>query len=176
MLARMLRAASGGASTRMLRSAYELENLVEEVFARAFEPQTRLAYDGLRPYEAFLMGIARNCVHESARRRESATGLSLLEGATEPDAAPDAQAEDREVDGLLAEFLSQLDASRRQLYQVRFVEGRSQVEAAQSLGWSRIVLRRRERKLKQALLDFLQGRGYLRSLVAHGWTFVRREQ
>jgi RNA polymerase sigma-70 factor (ECF subfamily) len=175
LLARMLRAAGGGSRIWMLRSAFELENLVGEVFARAFEPQTRLAYDGLRPYESFLMGIARNCVHENARYRESARGLNFLDGAASPEAAPDSQVEDREVESVLAQFVVTLEEPWKSLFQVRFAEGKSQVEAAQALGCSRIVLRRRERKLKHQLLDFLQSRGYLRGLSPEGWTFVRRE-
>jgi RNA polymerase sigma factor (sigma-70 family) len=176
LLGRMLRSAGGGSRFHMLRSAFEMENLIAEVFARSFEPDARLAYDGLRPYEAFLWGIARNCVSEGARRRERATGEPLIEGASLPEASPEAQAEDREVDALLSTFVGELDAQSKDLFRVRFQEGRSQADAARTLNWSRIVLRRRERKLKQRLLELLQSRGYLSGLAARGWSFARHEE
>lgn len=174
VLARMLRASAVSVSHGMLRSSFEIENVVEEAFARAFEPQRRLAYDGLRPYEAYLWGIARNCAREIVRRREDPAGLELPEPAPGSESAPDALAEDHEVAGLMAQFEASLDPPLHDLYRERFDAGLSQREAARALRLSRIVLRRRERALKRRLLDFLQSRGYLGALEPRGWTFVRR--
>ena len=63
----------------------ELENAIVEVFTRAFEPRARQVYDGQRPYESFLMGIARNYLLELMRNREHPAGLEVsaeLEAAT----------------------------------------------------------------------------------------------
>ena len=80
ILTRLLRAAAfRGQSFATLRSAMELENAIVEVFTRAFEPRARQVYDGQRPYEHFLMGIARNYLLELARNREHPTGLELSE-------------------------------------------------------------------------------------------------
>src|SRR5574341_691980 len=52
---------SGGARTRFhgYRSQFELEDILQEVFSRAFSERARLAWDGLTPYESYLAGIAR---------------------------------------------------------------------------------------------------------------------
>lgn len=174
-----------GALTRMLRAAHrsstlELENTVLEVFARAFEPRARLSYDGIRPYEAFLMGIARNVLLEQARSRESPAGMAeeleaQLEASTsERPMGVDELMEDREVEQLLESFRAELSEQDRRLYELRFTQGVAQEAAADAMGLSRIQLRRREVQLKRSLLAFLKEKGYLREMEASGWGFFRR--
>lgn len=169
------RAHQGGAFAH-LRSAMEFENVVFETFARAFEPRARATYDGIRPYGHYLLGIARNVVLEQLRRRDLPSGLDLEELAgAEPTGAPQGEQlhEDRELEGLLEEFRRGLEGAEAQLYELRFVEGLPQEDACARLGLTRIQLRRRERALKQRLLEHLHGRGYLRDLRPEGWSFVR---
>lgn len=170
--------------TRMLRAAHrgkilDLENTLLEVFARAFEPRARLSYDGIRPYGHFLMGIAKNVLLEQARSRELPSGTSSdletqIDSLCQPQGAPEQLIEDREVEQLLAAFQETLSGDEAQLYELRFQDGLGQEAAAQKLGLTRIQLRRRELSLKQRLLAFLQGRGYLREMEARGWAFSRR--
>jgi RNA polymerase sigma-70 factor (ECF subfamily) len=183
-LARMLRAASfHGRGFAHLRSALEVENTVLETFARAFEPRTRLAYDGVRPYAQFLMGIARNVVLEQARQREVAVGLEPADetGALDWElgtagAGGDLarELEDREVEALLGEFKQGLSPEERELFELRFTEGMAQEGAAEKVGLTRIQVRRREKGLKQRLLGFLQSHGYLQGVEAKGWGFLKR--
>ncbi|MFZ5468604.1 MAG: RNA polymerase sigma factor [Myxococcota bacterium] len=176
-LARMLRAAAlRGREFAVLRSAMELENALLEVFARAFEPRARLVYDGIRPYESFLMGIARNYLLELSRTREHTVGLYVPESTSSFDTPADAQAllEDREVESLLHSFRTTLTPEERQLYELRFAQGLPQEEAARRMGLSRIQLRRRELNVKRRLLSFLQSNGYLRDVSASGWSFLRK--
>ncbi len=177
-LTRMLRAAAfRGRGFAILRSSFEIENAVLEVFARAFEPRARMVYDGIRPYEQFLMGIARNYLLETSRARELAVGLAP--GADELDQAlaesQDAhrQLEDREVEELLRNFRTSLSAEEAHLYELRFDQGLAQEAAAERMGLTRIQLRRRELALKKKLLAFLKSRGYLKDLTASGWSFMR---
>lgn len=179
VLTRMLRAAAHrGQSFSALRNAVELENAIVEVFARAFEPRARNVYDGQRPYEHFLMGIARNYLLELGRNRELPAGLTLEEDV---DAAllsldgADVQAhlEDREVTELLRAFRAQLGEEEGRLFDVRYVEGVPQAPAAERLGQTRIQLRRREHKLRLRLLEYLKQHGYLGSVTANGWSFAR---
>src|SRR3990170_7467386 len=60
---------SGGAPASFpgVASPYDLENLAQEVFTRAFAEPARMSYDGLRPYQGFLHGIARNLVLDDLR-------------------------------------------------------------------------------------------------------------
>ena len=50
-------------------SSFELQDLLHETFRRAFEPRAREAYDGIRPYGAYVGTIARNLVLRSFRAR-----------------------------------------------------------------------------------------------------------
>lgn len=180
-LVRRLRAAAWrGKGFERLRSELELENTVLEVFARAFEPRARGVYDGIRPFEHFLMGIARNVLLEEARNREHPSGGGTdfdrqLESALGDEAPPDAvqQLVDGELEALLAQFRRGLDAEEARIYELRFVDELAQEDAAQRLGLSRTQLRRRELALKKRLLEFLKARGYLRDLQSNGWGFTR---
>lgn len=175
-LARVLRArAHQGGAFAHVRAAMEIENVVFETFARAFEPRARAMYDGVRPYGHYLLGIARNVVLEQLRRRDLPAGLELEEmaGAELVDVQGEQLHEDRELEGLLQEFRRHLEGEEARLYDLRFVEGLPQEDASTLLGLSRIQLRRRERALKQRLLEHLHSRGYLRDLQPDGWSFVR---
>lgn len=183
-LARALRSvAFRGRGFAHLQGALEVENTVLETFARAFEPRTRLAYDGVRPYAQFLMGIARNVVLEQSRTREVVAGLGpqdegssvdwelgAVGGGTE---SLEQQLEDQEMESLLASFKEALSPEERQLFELRFTEGLAQESAAERVGLTRIQVRRREKGLKQRLLDFLQSRGYLQNIQAKGWGFLK---
>jgi len=182
-LARTLRAAAfRGRGFAHLKGALEVENTVLETFARAFEPRTRLAYDGVRPYAQFLMGIARNVLLEQSRTREVVVGLgpqdegSTLDwesGVMGEGQDMEQQLEDREVEELLVVFKQGLSEEERQLFELRFNEGLAQESAAERVGLTRIQVRRREKGLKQRLLGFLQERGYLQGIEAKGWGFLK---
>ncbi|WP_284668735.1 sigma-70 family RNA polymerase sigma factor [Myxococcus sp. SDU36] len=170
----MLRAAAWrGGPFAHLRSAMELENVLLETFARAFEPRTRAAYDGARPYGYFLMGIARNVLLEQARLREVAVGLEPFEETGQEEGLSQVL-EDREVEALLAGFKEGLSQEERRLFELRFGEELSQEAAASRMGLTRIQVRRREHRIKTRLLGFLQTRGYLQGLEVRGWSFFRR--
>jgi hypothetical protein len=72
----------------------QLEDLVQEVFTKAFSERARLAYDGLRDYGPFLFTIARNVVIDWARKNgreipvEHLQEYEMLESSSEPDDAP----------------------------------------------------------------------------------------
>jgi RNA polymerase sigma-70 factor (ECF subfamily) len=183
-LARALRAvAFRGRGFAHLQGALEVENTVLETFARAFEPRTRLAYDGVRPYAQFLMGIARNVVLEQSRSREVVAGLGPQDEGSTLDWESGAisggqesleqQLEDQEVEGLLKDFKEGLSSEERQLFELRFTEGLAQESAAERVGLTRIQVRRREKGLKQRLLEYLQARGYLQNIQAKGWGFLK---
>lgn len=159
-------------------ASLEVENAVLETFARAFEPRTREAYDGVRPYGNFLVGIARNVLLEQTRRREVAVGLEPFEQVGEVADEGEGSAgawEDREVEGLLARFKTELSAEERQLFELRFgEEGVAQEGVAEQMGLTRIQVRRRELGLKTRLLEFLQARGYLEGLEVKGWSILKR--
>jgi RNA polymerase sigma-70 factor (ECF subfamily) len=183
-LARAMRAvAFRGRGFAYLQGALEVENTVLETFARAFEPRTRLSYDGVRPYAQFLMGIARNVVLEQSRSREVVSGLGPQDEGSTVDwelgtaagsgGGLEQQLEDQEVEALLRTFKEGLSSEERELFELRFTEGLAQESAAERVGLTRIQVRRREKGLKQRLLEFLQTRGYLQGIQAKGWGFLK---
>ena len=181
LLVRRLRAAAWrGKGFDRLRSELELENTVLEVFARAFEPRARLVYDGVRPFEYFLMGIARNVLLEQSRVREQPAGINAelddaVERALREDPSEDLEQSlvDRELEGFLEGFRTSLEEEEARLYELRFVQELGQEDAATKLGLSRIQLRRRELALKKRLHEFLKTRGYFEDFEATGWGFTR---
>ena len=160
---------SNGQHTRFpgIQAAFEVEALVQEVFARAFAPAARLAYDGLRPYGAFLTGIARNVVldqlRRQARRGEVIEAPEVLD-ATAADAAEPAAGEDerRGRELVLAFLETACDDHDRRLYALRFERELSQVDAAAEAGLTRIQVRRWETKFRDRLLRFLKRADYVR--------------
>lgn len=160
---------SNGNSTRFpgVNAPFDLESLVQEVFVRAFEPRARLAYDGVRPYGAFLVGIARNIVLDQLRRRarhgevlEAPEQLDAL--AADEAATPDE--EERRGRDLVFTFLeSTCDDRDRRMYALRFSQELSQEDAAREAGLTRIQIRRWEVKFRKRLLQFLRRADYVRS-------------
>jgi RNA polymerase sigma factor (sigma-70 family) len=138
-------------------SASDLEDLVQEVFIRAFTPQARLGYDGLRPYLPYLFTIARNTIIDWWRRRgrEIPAGASLDESLDEAAVAgaPDAAAAyaDARTMALVERFVRALPVELRSVHEARFDRGLSQRDAAAALGIGRQTLRTLERRLTDQL-------------------------
>jgi RNA polymerase sigma-70 factor (ECF subfamily) len=145
----------------------ELESLVQEVFARAFEPRTRLAYDGLRPYSAFLNGIARHLVldrlRKQARRGEILASPDQLDATVGEPPDVEATADEKRGRELVARFLeTECDERDRTLYALRYERDLSQVDAARGAKLTRIQVRRWETKFRGRLLRFLMRADYVR--------------
>lgn len=150
-------------------SGFELQDMVHETFRRAFEPRARAAYDGIRPYGAYVSTIARNLVLRSFRARERLFPLAEREGAPVvsatlgaaigPSCDPERELHDAQVRELVARFLAGLEPQQRRLVELRFVEGLSQRDAATALGIGRQRIRTREQRLRAELLGFLREQG-----------------
>lgn len=163
-------ACSFAAQARRTRSAgaQDLEATHQETFLRAFSPRVRHAYDGRRPYEAYLNVMARSVAMDalrSARRRarvsaslevEGELGGSLVEPLT-----PEQSALQAERRALVRRFLELQAPGDRHLAELRFVEGLSQERVAAALGLSRQEVRTREARLRRALCHFLAAEGWL---------------
>lgn len=149
-----------------VRDSFELESFVQEVFARAFEARARLAYDGVRPYGAFLNGIARNLVldrlRKQARHHEILAAPEVIDTAVFEAPEPETSEEKRGRE-LVARFLvDECDERDRTLYRLRHERGLSQVDSAQAAGLTRIQVRRWETKFRGRLLRFLKRADYVR--------------
>jgi RNA polymerase sigma-70 factor (ECF subfamily) len=136
----------------------DLRDLVHEVFAKAFAPDARRAYDGIRPFGPYLFAISRHVLADWGRRsgREVPTEWPSIEaalGAAEPEETPP-YADDRTVE-IVERFIGELPDDLRALHELRSIAGRSQREAAEALGITRQVLRTREGRLRDMLRERL---------------------
>lgn len=147
-------------------SPFDLHDALHETFRRAFEPGARTGYDGIRPYGPYLRTIARNVVLAAFRDREvlfpsveSRPGQpEVVAEADAPGPDPERDLQRREIRSLVRTFLDGLGAADRRLLEVRYIEGRSQRDAAEILGIGRQRLRTREARLRGRLAAYLQAK------------------
>jgi RNA polymerase sigma-70 factor (ECF subfamily) len=157
----------GEAMSRVgLDTPFELDGAVQEVFARAFQPRARTAYDGLRPYLDFLIGIGKHVMLDEVRRRNAREIPSDLDedSLSIPDEAPTPEEtiEERRARELVARFLAEdCDDKDRRLFDLRFKEDLPQEGAAKAAGLTRIQVRRWETKFRARLLRFLKRAKYV---------------
>lgn len=161
-------------SFRGFRGGYEIEATLQEVFRRAFEEKARLAYNGLDPYQPYLLRIARNLVLNDLKAKQPILfryrqgGPVLLESAegpvdelppVPPDAADRLEAE--EVAQLVANFRASLDTRELGVFQARFEEGLAAERVAERLSLTRSQVRTTETKLRARFLEHMRSAGYL---------------
>ncbi|HEY1097890.1 MAG TPA: RNA polymerase sigma factor [Myxococcota bacterium] len=148
----------------------DLEVLVQDTFVRAFSPKARDAFDGLRPFGAWLSIIARNVAIDRARaerQRRVIVPLDDVDAFLADDADVDATTalEAAELDTLVTTTVAALPERERELYRLRFVEGQQQKEVATALGLSVITIRRLDARVRATLLRALQAAGHLQDRV-----------
>jgi len=146
----------------------DLDAAHQETFVRAFSERVRQAYDGLRPYEGFLLAIARSAAVDTLRAtgKLGRSAVSLddapeLQSLAAEHASPEDSALESEMRALVGQFLSGLSPDERRFADLRFVERQSQEQAGAALGLSRQEARTREMRLKRALAEFLAAQGWM---------------
>ncbi|MBN1605240.1 MAG: RNA polymerase sigma factor [Polyangiaceae bacterium] len=152
----------------------EQQDVVQEVFAKAFSPAARHSYDGWRPYRPFLLQIARNVRidHERRRWREvplldaTDTGqraapvvAQLLTSPSE--LLPDALLDRERTRSTAASLFAQLDPESQRFALLRFVDDLSQDEVAREM----VVTRRRVRTLEGRLRRGIKRRVQVEALA-----------
>jgi RNA polymerase sigma-70 factor, ECF subfamily len=187
---------SGGRrlSYRGTRSAFDLEDRMHDVFCRAFSERARLAYDGLTPYEAYIITIARNVVIDEFRKKENElVELGIEEerepmrgeggDATEPllgsvvlsgDPARDAEA--AELVSLVNEFKGSLGEREREVFKLRFEEEREHKDIGEATGLSASKIKTSEQRIRALFFDFMRERGYFAQFqkTRQGWLTALR--
>jgi len=174
-LSRRFAVGSEGGTRTVALSALDLDAAHQETFVRAFRPNMRQAYDGVRPYLGFLLSVARSTAIDLMR----ASGRVSREAIPLDDApelthlptegrSPEEEALSSEVRDLVRRFLETLTEEGRALAQLRFVEGLSQESAAERLQLTRGEVRVRERRLRTRFTEHLQSSGWLDTSSAPG--------
>ncbi len=146
-------------------SQADVDDVVQEVFLRAFSNDARAQYDGRRDYRPFLLAMARNVLFDWCRRRKREVPSSdTLEIASEKwgvdrldvDPAPGVAAL---LDSVL-EYARALPAELNGVYHQRFVLATTQEHAASSLELSRQTVRTLERRILEGLRRHLIQAGF----------------
>lgn len=81
----------GFSGFRGFRNPADQDDAAQQVFCAAFEERARLSYDGLKPYTAFLRGLAHNVVRQILSKN---TRFQRTDGAPMPE---DPMADDMEA-------------------------------------------------------------------------------
>jgi RNA polymerase sigma-70 factor (ECF subfamily) len=148
---------------RDLTQTSAVADCIQEVFMRAFSAPVRQSYDGVRNFGAYLTAIAHNCFVDllRARRREVLRAPEDLPDSmeTSPPADGDALLES-ELRESIAAYLDRLPDGLKEVYELRFVSGRSQENVSEALGVSRRTLRKSEAHLRNGLRRALSSVGF----------------
>jgi RNA polymerase sigma factor (sigma-70 family) len=138
-------------------------DLVQEVFARAFAARARDAYDGIRPYCAYLRRIAKNLLIDRVRAAGHTVPFDDDDPASEP-AAAEADVETAEWRDQRQEtvtYVAGLAPDLQKLVKLRFEDELSQEQAAAALGISRRRVRTLEARIERGLRKALRRAGLL---------------
>ncbi|MCB9555564.1 MAG: RNA polymerase sigma factor [Deltaproteobacteria bacterium] len=164
----------GGSSDAYLppiRDSSELDDVLQEVFVRAFAPRARHAYDGINPFRPYLRRIAKNYLIDRFRRgahrelpastfgTDQPLDIDQLIDADAPIADAPLTSEEqvawqRDI-GRVHEFLKTVDAQMARYVRLRFVDELPQRQIAAAMDVTRRRVRTLDRRLKQEFLRFL---------------------
>ena len=174
-LSRGFRVRADGATGSARVGPLDLDAAHQETFIRAFSDHVRHAYDGLRPYEGFLLAIARSAAVDTLRASGKLARSSVpldeapeLQSLAAEHVSPEDSALEAELRALVGGFLARLSPEERRFADLRFVDCLSQEVAGAALGLSRQEARTREARLKRALLEFLEAEGWMEGSRAPG--------
>jgi RNA polymerase sigma-70 factor (ECF subfamily) len=157
----------GGGAAGWQQIASDLPDLVQEVFARAFDPRTRQRFDGVRDYRPFVSQIAHNVTVDHLRRRQHDVPADIdqmFQALSVDSLSRDADAElaERETLTIVADYLASLPLELRRAHDLLYVRGLSEREAAAALGVGRQAIRTLGARLRDGLrhaLEMSDGRG-----------------
>jgi len=169
-LSRGFRVGSGGTVSHAAVGPLDLDAAHQETFLRVFAESARVHYDGLQPFEPYLMTIARRAAVDVLRAQgklmREAVALDAEPGARQlPDDAdsPEQVALRTETAAVVRAFLDTLDGEVATFATARFIDGQSQEAAGAKCGWSRQQARSVEARLKADCLRYLNDRGWLQT-------------
>jgi len=136
------------------------QELVQEVFVRAFAERARLSYDGIRPYHPYLLRIAKNLLIDRQRGKGHAVAVDEeLDHVEISLAVPGETEEDLHWQRLAAasgDYVAGLGPEMREVVRLRFEEDQSQQEVADTMKVSRRRVRTLEEKASVGLRRHLK--------------------
>jgi RNA polymerase sigma factor (sigma-70 family) len=133
------------------------DDMVQTVFAEAFEERCRLRYDGITPYSAFLRGLAHNKVRQ---RLSQDHRFSRTDGAPEPFHPSAENPEERllseEQRQVLSRFRAQLDTADGRVLEMYFVQGLAEETIAAELQCTRYRVRKQVAALHKRMVKLMR--------------------
>jgi RNA polymerase sigma factor (sigma-70 family) len=135
------------------------EDAIQTIFLSAFEERARLSYDGIKPYGAFLRGIAHNTVRR------------ILERDKRFDRRPDEFGPDEisaeqelirnEMRQLVQEFRKDLkDPHEKEVLLRYYAEGWAEEKVAKHLGITRYKTRKIIAQLHRRMMKYMKAHGF----------------
>jgi RNA polymerase sigma factor (sigma-70 family) len=166
------------------------ESVVQETFARAFAPSTRVNYDGERPFKNYLFSIAKNLVLREFQRKDRLIRLETTEETTDmlarksheqqllpQDKSPERSLADDELHEVTRQFIATLDDEEKTFFLHRFARGFTQEATAKEMSVTRARVKLLEKALRKRFLDTLRGNGYFVGYTPKPrWTRADRSQ
>ena len=153
-----------------IRDLDKQQDLVQEIFIRAFSKPARTAFDGLRPYKPYLLSIAKNVIIDYLRRLpKEALGFSLNDGDDEQlinayssGIIRDIETESRESGvhwerclSVSKDYVASLSETQQRFIELRFRQEMPQLLVAKSLKMTRWKVRALEKKIQAGLKKYL---------------------
>jgi RNA polymerase sigma-70 factor (ECF subfamily) len=169
-------------------SEFDLEDRLQEVFARAFSESARTNYDGITPFGSYLTKIAKNLIIDQFRKKEqsllefsvepAATTPDEREGASEPlqgraeaTGRPEHDRDRAQLVELVLAFRDQLPDRERVIYELRFEQELQHKEVARAVGLSESQVKTSEQRIRMGFYRFMRKHGYFSGYVQErrGW-------
>ena len=147
-------------------SSFDILDVIQEAFLRAFSEDARLKYDGIAPFGAYLRQIARNIVIDHFRRKMSERRFEKLTSIQSSDAPDQVKADQEEnllkseINLLVNSFINELEEIDQNIIKIYFKEKNSQEFTAKSLGINRNDLRKRIQIIRKKLIKFFKREKY----------------
>ncbi len=140
------------------RSPADQDDMVQTVFMNAFESSTRLAYDGIGPYSAFLRGVAHNKIRQKLSKDAR---FKRTDGAPVPtDRMADNFEEvllEKEAHAIVDEFREGIQGEPdKSILQGYFVDSVAEETLAKDLGITRYKVRKCIASLHEKMEKYLR--------------------
>jgi RNA polymerase sigma factor (sigma-70 family) len=137
----------------------EREDGQQQIFAAAFEERARLSYDGIKPYSAFLRGIARNVIRRMLEKRKR------FERTPEQVEVQEQGLEDEAIEGeqlgLMRRFRQGVDTEPdKTILQLYYVDGWPEERLAAHLKMTRYKARKVIARLHKQMTTHMKRHGY----------------
>lgn len=134
----------GFSGFRGFRNPADQDDAAQQVFCAAFEERARLSYDGLKPYTAFLRGLAHNVVRQTLSKNQR---FQRTDGAPVPEdpMADDLEScvVDQESQALMRRFRDSVtDPQEQGVLTGYYCEGKAEETLAAELGLTRYKVRK----------------------------------